>query len=103
MSITLALFLLCIAGWLVLRLMWPITELHRRIFWISIVALAVLPSFTPAAQLPAVKDVLWPILAGLGSGEALFGTLKKKFPGLGAAKTVAPANNKPHKKRKKKP
>lgn len=98
MSITLALFLLCIVGWMVFRLTIPLAELHRRIFWITVIALAVLPAFTPVAKNPFVQDILWPLLAGLGAGEVLFGVIKKKFPSVGAA--PLPAKKKSQRKKK---
>jgi len=68
-SIT-AFFALGLVGWGAARfLTWPLPELARRAFWVVVVVLLLLPNFLPRALMELANTSLWPLAAGLASGE----------------------------------
>jgi hypothetical protein len=72
-------FILPLLVWFLARWWtWPLPELMRRGFWCAVIVLLVLPAFTPSTE-GAAQQVLWPMGAGLASGEALCGWLKQKL------------------------
>ena len=63
------LFFFAVAAWCSVRHTFPLTETHRRVMWISTLALMALPAFTGLAENPLVIALLWPFLAGVMAGE----------------------------------
>lgn len=96
------LFFFAGAAWCSVRHTFPLTETHRRVMWISALALMALPAFTGLADNRLVTALLWPFLAGVMAGEVGWTRLQRWRVDRQAAAERAKAEAKKRARTKKK-
>ena len=70
-------FLLAMAAWISVREVVGVTEIQRRMMWVSTIGLCVLPAWMGWGQLQVVQSVVWPLLAGIMTGELAWGRFQR--------------------------